>query len=56
MSAAWGWRCGEWRRAMHLEFSPPHSAGQRASIHYGTAHVRVWWQGVALASGYAPGI
>lgn len=28
MSAAWGWRCGEWRLAMHLELSPPHSPGQ----------------------------
>ena len=32
-----------WLLAMHLEFSSPHSLGQRASIHYGIAHVCVWW-------------
>lgn len=48
MSVAWGWRCGEWRLAMHLELSPPHSPGQRASIHYGIVYVCVRWGELAL--------
>lgn len=33
---------------MHLELRPPHSPGQRASIHYGIVYVCVWWGELAL--------